>query len=223
MPAAVTLDIVNTLCDLGLFVIVVNDGSGRDFDGIFDKAAERAVVLTHSSNKGKGEALKTGLRYIKAHAEAPYTIVTVDADGQHGIDDIKRVFAESQANPDFLVIGSRRLDSSSPIKSRIGNGITNVMHRIVTDMKLSDTQTGLRAFSDRLIDKVLGSGGKRYEFETFMLLNFAKEKNILEVPIETIYIDNNSASHFRPFKDAMRLYNAYFRYAFLKNSDKFNK
>ena len=81
-------------------VIVVNDGSDAGSADVFREAAHWAQVLTHPHNRGKGAALKTGLQYIAAHFDAPYTVVTADADGQHKTYDVLRVCTEAESHPD---------------------------------------------------------------------------------------------------------------------------
>ena len=223
MPAQPMLQTAHELTCHGFSVVIVNDGSPAPFDDVFQKAGMFASVVALSENRGKGEALKAGLRYIREHFTPPFTVVTVDADGQHRIEDVLRVFACAKEHPDDLVLGSRKLQKDAPVKSKIGNNITNFLHRVTTGMRLTDTQTGLRAFSDRSIDRIIRSGGSRYEYEMYMLLNFSRTKNIREVPIEAVYIDNNSASHFQPFKDSARIYRVFFRYAFVRNEEKFNR
>lgn len=95
-----------------------------------------------------------------------------------------------------------------PLKSRIGNQLTRSIFRLVSGVSVSDTQTGLRAFSPDLIKKLLMVGGERYEYETNVLIEMAKAKiPIREVPIDTIYHDSsNSCSHFHVFKDSWRIY-----------------
>ena len=222
-PASPMLCTARELDRRGFSVVIVNDGSPPDFDALFHEAENIAAVLTLPVNSGKGEALKCGLRYIRDNASPPYTVVTVDADGQHRIDDVIRVFACAEEHPGDLVLGSRQLQKDAPIKSKIGNNITNFLHRVTTGMRLTDTQTGLRAFSDKSIDAVIGSGGTRYEYEMYMLLNFSRAKNIREVPIAAVYIDNNSATHFKPFKDSARIYRVFFKYAFTGGGKKFNQ
>ena len=223
MPAQPMLQTARELTNHGFSVVIVNDGSPSSFDSVFRNAETFATVITLPENQGKGEALKEGLRFLRDNVVPPYIVVTVDADGQHRIDDVLRVYACAEKHPDDLVLGSRELQKDAPLKSKIGNSITNFLHRVTTGMRLTDTQTGLRAFSDKSIDRVIRSGGSRYEYEMFMLLNFSRAKNIREVPIEAVYIDNNSASHFQPFKDSAKIYKVFFRYAFVRNEDKFNR
>ena len=191
----------------GFEAIVVNDGSSEGCGGVFDEIGSRAAVLSHGKNKGKGSALKTGLRYIQENFEPPYTVVTVDADGQHKVSDALRVCAEAEANPDSLVLGSRRFAGRVPLRSRLGNTITRGVYRLSTGASVYDTQTGLRAFSDELLPELLSVGGERYEYEMNVLMDFSRKKlPIRETRIETVYIGNNASSHFDAVRDSWRIY-----------------
>ena len=188
-------------------VIVVNDGSGADSADVFREAARWAQVLTHPHNRGKGAALKTGLQYIAAHFDAPYTVVTADADGQHKTNDVLRVCAEAESHPDSLVLGSRGFDGDVPLRSRFGNAVTRCVYRLCSGVKVYDTQTGLRAFSDALTPALLDVGGERYEYEMNVLMAFARQKRpIREVRIETVYLEGNASSHFDTLRDSWRIY-----------------
>ena len=110
MPDEKMTDIVKNLYESGFIIIIVNDGSSDDCTKIFEEAAKYANVLCHDHNKGKGEALKTGLRFIKNTYDAPYTVVNVDADGQHKIEDIIRVTEASEQNRSCLILGSRKME-----------------------------------------------------------------------------------------------------------------
>ena len=87
--------------------------------------------------------------------EAPYTVVTMDADGQHLPEDAARICAASEAEPDALILGGRKFEGKVPLRSRFGNGVTRWVFRLSTGAKVYDTQTGLRAFSDRLLPAML--------------------------------------------------------------------
>ena len=207
MPTQAMLPMLGELCDNGFENIVVNDGSGNVFDDCFDKAREKATVIDHPHNFGKGVALRTGLTYISAHYTSPYVVVTLDADGQHLVSDALRVCERAAECPDALVLGSREFDGKVPFKSKFGNSITRVVYRLATGVRVNDTQTGLRAFSDRLTKRLLAIQGDRYEYETNMLMELARDRTrILEVPIKTIYIDDNSSSHFDPVRDSVKIY-----------------
>lgn len=216
MPDDSLIEIADKLESRDFTVVIIDDGSQPEYDNVFKKADEFAKVIRYKKNKGKGNALKKGLRFIKASFPPPYTVVTVDADGQHRIKDVINVFNYAAKYPNDVVIGCRTLEKDDPIKSRIGNGITNFLYKVTTGAKLKDTQTGLRAFSDSSIDIAINAKGSRYEYEINMLLDFTKVKKVREIPIETVYIDNNSSTHFRPFKDSVIIYSQFF-------TNKFNK
>ena len=203
--------LVKELHGMGFTIVAVDDGSGAQYDAVFGAVQSFATVLRYQPNRGKGEALKHGLRYIRAHFQPPYTVVTADADGQHRTADIEKVCQTAQEHPDSLVLGKRPLDKTSPIKSRIGNGITRVLYHLTTGRKIYETQTGLRAFSDRLLPRFLDLPGHRYEYEIDMMLN-ASDLDIIETEIRTVYFDNNAGSHFRPIPDTVLLDKEFFRY-----------
>ena len=207
MPTQAMLPMLGELCDNGFENIVVNDGSGNVFDDCFDKAREKATVIDHPHNFGKGVALRTGLTYISAHYTSPYVVVTLDADGQHLVSDALRVCERAAECPDALVLGSRALDTEVPVRSRIGNTVTRHVYSAATGVRVHDTQTGLRAFHRSLIPRLLEIEGDRYEYEINMLMQLAAEGvPIIEERIETVYEDNNSGSHFRTIRDSVRVY-----------------
>ena len=205
------IELIKELDTRGFAVVVIDDGSGEEYDELFTAARQYASVKRYTPNRGKGEALKCGMRYIKERYQAPYTVITADADGQHRVEDIVKVADAAAEHPDSLILGKRLLDKSAPIKSRIGNGITRVLYRMTTGRRIYETQTGLRAFSDRLLPRFLRLPGHRYEFEIDMILD-ASNTDIIEVDIQTVYFDNNAASHFRPLQDTVSLDKEFLRY-----------
>lgn len=205
------IGLIKELDTRGFAVVVIDDGSGEEYDKLFTAARQYASVKRYTPNRGKGEALKCGMRYIKERYQAPYTVITADADGQHRVEDIVKVADAAAEHPDSLILGKRLLDKSAPIKSRIGNGITRVLYRLTTGRRIYETQTGLRAFSDRLLPRFLKLPGHRYEFEIDMILD-ASNADIIEVDIQTVYFDNNAASHFRPLQDTVSLDKEFLRY-----------
>lgn len=222
-PGEKLVSLVHDLRERGFDIVVVDDGSGRDYEDIFERVSQDAIVLTHPENLGKGAALKSGLGYIQnymAYDEAvrtPYgvdvisgkdsVIVTVDADGQHLPEDVLRVARIAGSRRDAVVLGSRALDVDVPARSRFGNTVTRHVYSAVTGIRVHDTQTGLRAFRRDLIPELLMIEGERYEYEINMLLKLASEGvPIIEERIETVYEDNNSGSHFRTVRDSVRVY-----------------
>ena len=207
MPDDKLIAIVRQLYDAGFEIIIVNDGSSDDCSRVFEESSLYAKVLCHEKNQGKGKALKTGLEFINSVYEAPYTIVTVDADGQHRIEDVIRVAQASEQDRSCLILGSRKMEGKVPFKSLAGNAITRFVYKLSTGISVYDTQTGLRAFSDKLILRLIDIDGSRYEYEMNMLTALPREGvEIKEVWISTVYIDDNKSSHFNAVKDSFLIY-----------------
>lgn len=213
-PGQALIGLLKSLSETGSMIVVVDDGSGEDYSIIFEEAKSVAAVLTHSVNRGKGTALKTGLSYILERCDADAVIVTVDADGQHRVEDAMKICAVARSRPDALVLGGRKFTGEIPLRSRFGNTVTRIIYRLSTGLKVYDTQTGLRAFHRQLLPKMLSIPGERYEYEMNVLLEFAKTRTpILEEEIETIYLDNNSSSHFDTVRDSLRVYKEILRFS----------
>ncbi len=190
-------------------IVIVDDGSRDDCQPLFADLdrREQVTVLHHEVNRGKGAAMKTAFQYIYDHCPDAEGVITVDADGQHLPDDVLRVAEAFRSHQDALVTGSRRFTGNVPFKSRAGNAITRFVFAISTGVKVYDTQTGLRAFSRDNIPRMLALKGDRYEYEISQLLYCCREMiPIVEVPIETVYIEDNASSHFRALRDGWRIY-----------------
>lgn len=185
-------------------IIVVNDGSTTS--QIF-KEIKDVIILNHTINRGKGEALKTAFNYIRNSNEKIIGVITVDADGQHCIDDINKVYREFEENQDSVILGSREFcDKEMPWKSKVGNKIINILFSKNTGRKLKDTQTGLRAIPYKYLPEIADVRGSRYEYETNVLM-YCIEKNIKirEINILSIYINNNKKSSFRAISDSIKI------------------
>ena len=201
-------DIIEKNLELENQVILVDDGSDPEYADFFRELGEICIVLRHKKNRGKGETIKTALRYIKEELWECRLIGIMAADGQHLPEDMERLLMRAAAEPGTLILGTRTIDGNIPWKSRIGNQITRRVFQFTTGIKVSDTQSGLRAFSVGLLDFMLSVDGKRYEYEMNVLVNCARHKiPIVEVPVQTIYHDrDNSCSHFRKIRDSFRIY-----------------
>ncbi|SHO54016.1 bifunctional glycosyltransferase family 2/GtrA family protein [Anaerocolumna xylanovorans] len=189
-------------------IVVVNDGSDQSALDIFHKLDEYAVVLTHGVNRGKGAAIKTALKYIFDNFDEEDNVVILDADGQHRPVDAVRILYELHNSSSDLVLGVRSFTGKVPFPSLIGNTITKYVFRLFNGKWISDTQTGLRAFSYKMIHQLLNVKGERFEYEMNVLLYCVRrDLKISEVPIATIYHDSkNSCSHFRVIWDSIRIY-----------------
>ena len=209
-PSDKLLEVINSI-DKSYDIIVVNDGSGEYYNNIFNNIPKYVKVLGYDNNMGKGHALKYAFQYIRANYDN-YIVITMDCDGQHSIKDAIRLGNYVEDNKDTLVLGKRVRGKSTPIRSKLGNEITRFVYGITTGIHVYDTQTGLRAFTNRLMDRMLGVSGDRFEYEMNVLLECARNNiNIHEIEIETIYIDNNRSSHFNGVRDSYLIYKDIFK------------
>ena len=203
------IDLINKLQSDGfLNILVINDGSGPDFDPVFSRAATLGcIVLQHGINMGKGRAMKTGFNHGLVHNLFTGGVITADADGQHTPADIRKIAAAMAADPEAIVLGIRNFTGKVPLKSRLGNEITRFFFSLIHGSDVRDTQTGLRGFPVAQIPLILSLPGERYEYEMNMLLAARpNDIRIVQIPIDTIYIEGNRSSHFNAFRDSVRIY-----------------
>ena len=212
-------DFVDVLVGSGFRdIILVNDGSSAETVRYFEQADAHpeVTVLTHEVNKGKGAGLKTAFRYLADNRPDIDAAITADADGQHTVESIGRCISEYEKNKDAVIFGGRDFsDKDIPFRSRFGNNVSTVVYSFSCGIKLRDTQTGLRIIPAEYFRKFSELKGDRYEYETNMIIA-VKELQIpyKEVPIETIYINDNESSHFHPLKDSFRIYRIVLGYFF---------
>ena len=199
-------------------MVVVDDGSASEHAAaIFERVKSLGcAVLTHPKNRGKGAALKTALAWCREHApQGCVGAVTADADGQHLVQDILAVADALREHPDDLILGCRDFSAEDvPTRSRFGNRFMSATMKLLFGMRLSDTQTGLRGIPLAFMAELEGVAGDDYSFETNMLIETRNAgMGVAEVPIATVYTDNNASSHFNPVLDSLRVAAIFVKYA----------
>lgn len=187
-------------------IIIIDDGSVSK--NIFRNLRNQAIIIGHNKNKGKGRALKTGFNYCIKNLSNLMGIITIDADGQHEIYDINKIYREFQNKKNSVLLGSRQFEKLNiPLRSRIGNKMMSTLLEKKMKTRIKDTQTGLRAIPMKYIKELENIKGEGFEYETNMLIYCIKNNiNIKEIPINTIYINRNKQSNFRIFKDSIKIY-----------------
>lgn len=167
-------------------VLVVDDGSSDDSAKIASDAG--ASVIQHVLNSGAGSATATGLRFALIHN---YDIAaTMDADGQHDIEDLLEGIAQIQKRNVDLLVGSRLINSAGMSRVKIlGNRGLSLITEIVFGVRSTDSQSGLRIFSKKAISKLQWKSSG-YEFCSEMLWRAKQQKlSFDEYPIRAIYTD----------------------------------
>ena len=189
-------------------VLVVDDGSN-------DQTAQRAreagaEVIVHSQNRGKGEAIKTGLRHW---LDRQFThVVVLDADGQHLPEEIDRFIAAaaSAAEPSFFLGNRMNNLTGMPFIRRVVNRYMSRRISLLSAQQIPDTQCGFRMLDRQLIPELLG-GANRFDYETEMLIIASRNGYRIEsVPITTVYSDE--VSNIQPLRDALRFFRLMRRY-----------
>jgi glycosyltransferase involved in cell wall biosynthesis len=187
-------------------VLVVDDGST---DATAENArAAGATVIVHEHNRGKGESIKTGLRYWLDRGFQH--VIILDADGQHLPEEISRFLAAAASGVELLV-GTRMNDvRTMPFVRRIVNRWMSGQISRLCGQHIPDTQCGFRMISAKAIPQVL-SGSERFDYETEMLIVISRSGGkIGAVPISTVYADEVSSIH--PVRDTLRFFKLMRRY-----------
>ncbi len=209
-PDARLINLVSELIENGFRkIIIVDDGSEDKI--IFNKLDEHkeVTILTHEVNKGKGAALKTAFTYYKDNLIDKYKgLVCLDSDGQHLVSDAI-IIGNTMVDKNKFTLGTRLFNTKeTPLRNKTGNRITSRVFNRMFGVYLKDTQTGLRAIPNRLIDMMIESSGDRFEYEMNVLIDLVKHgEKIEEVDIKTVYLPNsNKKSHFKPVEDSYKIY-----------------
>ena len=171
-------------------IIVCDDGSS-------DMTAEisrnlGAIVISHDKNRGYGATINT--IFQKAVEIESDVLVTFDADGQHRVEDIPKLLIPIEKNVADIVIGSRFLKNESDVPNyrRMGikmiTGVTNAS----INQKLTDAQSGFRAYSKRVLTEISPSDNGMGISTEILIKASSKSLKISEVPIEILYPGNTS-------------------------------
>jgi glycosyltransferase involved in cell wall biosynthesis len=189
-------------------VLVVDDGSS---DGTAQRAREAgAEVITHDQNRGKGDAIKTGLAHWM-NREARWVIL-LDSDGQHLPEEIDRFLTAAVAatQPAFFIGNRMNNLTGMPFIRRVVNRYMSKRISRVCRQEIPDTQCGFRMLDRQLIPQLLG-GGDRFDYDTEVLIIASRKGDRIEsVPITTVYTDQ--VSKIRPLRDAIRFLKLLWRY-----------
>jgi glycosyltransferase involved in cell wall biosynthesis len=188
-------------------VLVVDDGSD---DGTGDAArAAGAELIVHRSNRGKGAALKTGMRAL---ADRGFDwILLLDGDGQHDPDEIPRFLALRDAPHRILAVGNRMGDTARmpAVRRWVNRAMSGAISRLC-GQPIPDSQCGFRMLPCEAVP-VVDAPSNRFDYETEMLIYAARAGfRILPVEISTIYAGEKSKIH--PVRDTLRFFRLLWRH-----------
>ncbi|MGB5065669.1 MAG: glycosyltransferase family 2 protein, partial [Candidatus Competibacter sp.] len=186
-------------------VIVVDDGSGDDTAAQAEAAG--AQLSRQSANQGKGAALWRGMQ--EALAQGADAVITLDADGQHNPEDIPKLLAAARAQPGRLIVAARlERRERAPGLRRFANGMADFWISWAAGYPIRDTQSGFRLYPAMFLHVATapGSGRHGFAFESALLIQAAQRGCYpATVAIETIYHPQGRPSHYRPWRDTLRI------------------
>lgn len=168
-------------------VVVVNDGSS---DNTADEVRARkdVALVDHILNQGAGGATRTGLHYARRN-DFDYAI-TMDADGQHHQKDVAKLAKAIVSDDADFIIGSRLIDATGmPLHRIIGNKGLNVISFMLFGIKVTDVQSGLRAFNRDALQNIQFHSNN-FAFCPEMIWSAKLKKlRMIEIPVQAIYTD----------------------------------
>ncbi|MCF6346972.1 MAG: DUF2062 domain-containing protein [Flavobacteriaceae bacterium] len=186
-------------------IIIINDGSTDTTSTILSEYKELDQIHLRK-NQGKGNALRLGFK--KATELGFEYAITIDSDGQHYPDDIPLFIdeLEESVNKNLLLIGSRDLNAKGmPKKNSFANKFSNFWFWAETGHKLQDTQSGFRLYPVKELSKMKFYTTK-FEFEIEVIVKASwKGIEVKSIPIRVLYDPSERVSHYRPFKDFVRI------------------
>ena len=184
-------------------VLVVDDGSSDRTEDLASAAG--AEVVRHPVNRGKGAALRTGMRLLLERGVTH--ALALDGDGQHLAEEIPLLLRASAAEPQALVVGARQIepDTVKPIRL-FGNRFANRWVEIACGQAVDDSQSGFRVYP---LQSTLGLACRadRFAFETEVLIRATRAA----IPIRSVPVRvynppiGERFSHYRPFVDTVRI------------------
>ena len=211
--------IIVKLQEIADTIIVCNDGSTDLTKEISEKMG--VEVINHPRNLGYGSGIRS--IFLKASKMEPDILVTFDADGQHRIEDIENVIQPILNNEADIVIGSRFLKDENnknvPKYRKFGiKAITSITDS-VTNLKLTDAQSGFRAYKKNVLKNIIPSD-KGMGVSTEILIKASNNGfKVKEVPIKILYEGDTSTHH--PVSHGVNVILSTMKYASIEHPLKF--
>jgi glycosyltransferase involved in cell wall biosynthesis len=194
--------VVNNIVQMGMSVLVVDDGSVDATERI--ALDNGAMVIRHKRNLGKGHSVRQAIRYVTEKTNFEWVIM-MDGDGQHHTEDLMGIMEATRIGGVEFVTGNRMQSTKTmPALRYWTNRFMSFVISKMCHQNIPDTQCGYRLLSVNALKRIKLESGK-YDIESEMLIQAAREgMKISSVPVQTIYGDEISA--INPFLDTIRFF-----------------
>lgn len=164
-------EIILRVKKIGLIPVVVDDGSK---DRTYEVAKNaKAVVFRHEENKGKGEAIRTGLKHLLKKDDAKYVVI-IDADMQYPPEEASKLLKPLEEGADF--VSGYRLPKEVPYANRFGNFVWKIFFNFLFKTNFKDTNCGLIAFNMKAAKVLLKSAFGGYIIDNAIRMEIVKNK-----------------------------------------------
>lgn len=163
-------------------IIIVNDGSIDQTKQVVSKYLESPILtlINHKVNRGYGGAIKTGLNSASTDC-----VITFDADGQHKLEDINKLFAIMQSTDADMVVGSRPLADRNDWYRSVGKWLIRRITNILMPIKIKDLNSGMKLYRTHIAKQLIPLCPNSMAFSDVMTLVFINQGYlVVEHPIE---------------------------------------
>lgn len=184
-------------------ILVIDDGCRDQTANVARDAG--AAVVSHSVNRGKGAALKTGFAYALQRGYG--AVITLDADGQHLPREIpKFLAARAETSGDLIIGGRSHLFHQMLPRRRMANRFSAWSIGGLSGTGVTDSQSGFRLYSSNLLLKArLRTDG--FDLESEVIVRAGRDGfKVVTIPIDLGFVDGLSTSHYKPVADTLRIF-----------------
>ena len=185
--------IISRLKDFTDSIVVCDDGSSDMTAKIAEDMG--AILVKHPKNLGYGAAIRT--IFLKSKDLESDVLVTLDGDGQHQILDVEKILKPIEKNQADIVIGSRFLDKKSDVPKyrEFGINVITKVTNVTIKNKLTDAQSGLRAYSKKVLSEIAPSDSGMGISTEILIKSSSKGFKIVEIPITISYAGETSTQN----------------------------
>lgn len=188
-------------------LILVNDGSRDNTPKLINAVHDgKTVFAVHNKlNKGYGGAIKEGIR----HAKSDY-VITIDADGQHSLDDVLRLFALAKEKDADMIVGKRNIGSSG-LYRQFGKWLLREFAKMLMDIPIGDLNSGMKLYRTDLAKKYMPLCSNSMAYSDMIALVFISQRHlVVETPITILDRESgestiNTLTAFQTLKEILNI------------------